>query len=72
MVNDSPAKYANSAMKRLVCGQCVMICLFATQDIKSGTEIRFYFLMLSSDGLPHLTWYLGVASASRRKWCEHC
>ena len=40
MVNDSPMVFANACMKRIVIDQKVHLCLFATETIEKGTEVR--------------------------------
>ena len=40
MVNDAPDRHANAKMKRQIIGDSVYLCLFATGDIPTGTEIR--------------------------------
>jgi len=39
-VNDSPHVHSNAVMKREVVGNTVVLCLFSTKEITSGTEIR--------------------------------
>lgn len=39
-VNDSPHANANAIMKRKIVNNNIRLCLFATEKIQSGTEIR--------------------------------
>ncbi|XP_057310686.1 N-lysine methyltransferase KMT5A-A-like [Hydractinia symbiolongicarpus] len=41
LVNDSPSRLANSKMRRVIVGNSVHLCLFATRHITAGTEVRY-------------------------------
>ena len=40
LVNDSLDRYANARMKRFTVGYNIHICLFASETIRAGTEIK--------------------------------
>lgn len=50
LVNDSPAKEANSYVKVIDVDGIQHLCLFARHDIRSGTELRYDY------GVPGLPW----------------